>query len=76
MTYLLEVSPPSQRPLYMGLANTMLGVGAFIPIVGGVLVNTFGYAVTFVVAAAWSMVGLLLSRTLVTPPQPPNEVVA
>jgi hypothetical protein len=42
--YLLEVVPGPQRPIYMGLANTILGVGALVPIIGGILVNTVGYA--------------------------------
>ena len=75
MTYLLEISPPNQRPLYMGLANTLLGIGAFIPVVGGLLVNTFGYAVTFLVAMSWSVVALVLSRALTTPVTPPTPEV-
>ncbi len=64
MTFLLEVSPPEQRPLYMGLANTLLGIGAVIPVAGGILVNTAGYAVTFIVAALWSVLAIGISGSL------------
>lgn len=64
MTYLLEVAPPEQRPLYMGLANTILGVGALIPVLGGVLVSNFGYEVAFLCAATSSLVAVILARNL------------
>ena len=64
MTFLLEVSPPEQRPLYMGLANTLLGIGAVIPVAGGILVNTAGYAVTFIVDALWSVLAIGISGSL------------
>ncbi len=67
MTFLLEVSPPEQRPLYMGLANTLLGVGAVVPVVGGILVSQAGYPVTFIVAAVWSTVALTISGSLRAP---------
>ncbi|MFZ9859297.1 MAG: MFS transporter [Roseiflexaceae bacterium] len=64
MTYLLEVAPPEQRPLYMGLANTILGFGALIPVLGGVLVSTFGYQLAFMIAATCSCTAVILARTL------------
>jgi MFS family permease len=70
MTFLLEVSPPEQRPLYMGLANTLLGIGAVIPVAGGILVSTAGYPVTFIVAALWSVLAIGISGSLRPPPQP------
>lgn len=66
MTYLLEVAPPEQRPLYMGLANTILGVGALIPVLGGVIVSTFGYQFAFMIAATCSGIGVILARKLGT----------
>jgi MFS family permease len=69
MTFLLEVSPPEQRPLYMGLANTLLGIGAVIPVAGGILVSTAGYAATFIIAALWSVVAIGISGSLRAQPQ-------
>lgn len=71
MTYLLEVAPPEQRPLYMGLANTILGVGAVIPVIGGILVNNLGYSFTFIFAAVWSLGAIALSGTLRSAQVPP-----
>jgi MFS family permease len=70
MTFLLEVSPPEQRPLYMGLANTILGIGAVIPVIGGILVNQVGYSLTFIFAALWSLGAISLAGTLQPTPQP------
>jgi MFS family permease len=70
MTFLLEVSPPEQRPLYMGLANTILGIGAVIPVIGGILVNHVGYSLTFIFAALWSLGAISLAGTLQPTPQP------
>jgi MFS family permease len=70
MTFLLEVSPPEQRPLYMGLANTLLGIGAVIPVAGGILVSTAGYPVTFIIAALWSVLAIGISGSLRPPPHP------
>jgi MFS family permease len=69
MTFLLEVLPPEQRPLYMGLANTILGIGAVIPIIGGILVNQAGYSLTFIFAALWSLGAIALAGTLQAEPQ-------
>lgn len=76
MTFLLEVAPAEQRPLYMGLANTLLGIGAIVPIVGGVLINTIGYSGTYCIAAVSCAVGAVVAfqlrtlRTTATPTTP------
>ena len=70
MTYLLEVVPGPQRPIYMGLANTILGVGALVPVVGGILVNTVGYAGTYIVAALFCIVGVVIATQLQATPRP------
>lgn len=70
-TYLLEISPPDERPLYMGLANTLLGIGAVVPIIGGFLVSGIGYTPTFIIAAFFSTIGMLITRLLLkTTPRP------
>ncbi len=66
MTFLLEVAPPEQRPLYMGLANTLLGIGAIIPIVGGILINVLGYTSTYGIAALFCIIGAGIAYTLRT----------
>lgn len=64
MTYLLEVAPEDERPTYLGLANTILGAGALLPVLGGVLVALIGYSGTFVVGAAMGALGLAAATRL------------
>jgi MFS family permease len=63
-TYLLEVVPEGERPTYMGLANTTLGLVTFLPVLGGVLVTWLGYGGTFAIALAFAMLGVLASLRL------------
>lgn len=65
MTYLLEVAPEDERPTYVGLANTILGVGALLPVLGGWLVLQIGYQGTFLAGACFALLALASSRRLV-----------
>jgi len=65
MTYLLEIAPEDERPTYIGLANTILGAGALLPIAGGWLVLQLGYSGTFVFGAVLGGLGLAAATRLV-----------
>jgi MFS family permease len=65
MTYLLEVAPEDERPTYIGLANTILGVGALVPVLGGLLVAHLGYSWTFALGAGVALLGLAAASRLV-----------
>jgi MFS family permease len=65
MTYLLEVVPDDERPTYMGLANLILGAGALVPVVGGVLVALIGYEGVFVFGSICALLGLAAATRLV-----------
>lgn len=55
----LEFGPPTQRPTYIGLANTLLAPFAgFAPLLGGWLVGVIGYPAMFALAALLSLFGL------------------
>ncbi|NLE76834.1 MAG: MFS transporter, partial [Chloroflexi bacterium] len=72
--YLLDVTPDDERPLYIGLMNSFLGVGALSPLVGGVLVDRLGYAPVFGLVAGFLVAGALLSLGLRQPSwTPPAE---
>jgi MFS family permease len=64
MTYLLEVVPEDERPTYMGLANTILGAGALVPVAGGWIVALLGYGGAFAVGAALALLGLAATTRL------------
>lgn len=57
-SYLLEIAPAGERPLYIGFTNTILGVATFLPIVGGILLDLAGFRVIllltlFIAGIAW-----------------------
>lgn len=63
-TYLMEVVPSAERPVYIGIANTALGVAAFLPVLGGWLVGLIGYQATFTIGLVFSLLGLATSLRL------------
>ncbi|MBI4675930.1 MAG: MFS transporter [Chloroflexi bacterium] len=64
-TYLLNLAPPEQRTLYIGFTNTVLGVATFIPVVGGTLLDLFGFTPLFVITFLAAACGLGLAVGLV-----------
>lgn len=67
MTYLLDIAPEYERPTYVGLVNTILGVVAFVPIIGGTLVDLFGFQFLFLVAFLIAFAAVLASGALHEP---------
>ena len=63
-TYLLEIVPEDERPTYIGLANTTLGLVTFLPVLGGWLVANVGYSGTFGLGVAFALLGLASSFRL------------
>jgi len=56
--YLLEISPDTERPTYAGVANTMLGVATFLPVLGGWLLRLTGqnYVLLLVLGTVFSAI--------------------
>ncbi|HZQ11113.1 MAG TPA: MFS transporter [Anaerolineae bacterium] len=63
-TYLLNIAPPEQRSLYIGFTNTTLGIATFIPIIGGTLLDLFGFPPLFIITFIMSSIGLWLALGL------------
>lgn len=63
-TYLLEIVPAGERPTYIGLANTIMGLATFVPVLGGALVPLIGYVGTFAVGLLFALLALLASLRL------------
>jgi MFS family permease len=54
----MELGPDEERPIYIGLARTLPGFIILIaPIIGGLLVNWFGFQTMFLVAFFFTLVG-------------------
>jgi len=65
--YLLEISPASHRPTYIGLANTLTSPLAFLPALGGVIASLVSYEFLFAVVLLTGVLGAWMARRLVEP---------
>lgn len=64
MTYVLEVAPEDERPIYLGVANTLLGVGALLPLLGGWLIGVIGFQSTFAIGTVLGCLGVAAATRL------------
>ncbi len=68
-----EFCAPDQRPTYIGLSNTVIGVVAAVtPMIGGLLADLVGYRPLFVVSVVFGLLGLALLRWSVREPRVMN----
>src|SRR4029079_14257936 len=63
-TFLLNLAPPAERTLYIGFTNTLLGIATFIPIIGGTLLDLFGFTPLFIITSLMSGIGFWLALGL------------
>ncbi len=73
ISYLLDVAPDEQRPLYLAFTNTLFGLARFMGILGGLIVDWAGFNVLFWAAAIFYLLAFVLSLTLVEPRDQPNQ---
>jgi MFS family permease len=64
LNYVLDLAPAGQRPVYVGLINTLGGAIVVLPPLGGLLLQGTSYTVLFAVTAAFVLLGHLLSWRL------------
>jgi MFS family permease len=66
----LELSPASQRSVYIGLANTMIApITILSPLAGGWLADSAGYSATFLLSAGAGLVTLIVFGLFVREPR-------
>jgi MFS family permease len=65
--FLLELVSEAERPLYLGLSNTLVGVVVLLSGLGGLLVDLFGFAVLFSVSLGLCLAGYVLATGLPEP---------
>lgn len=71
MAYTLDFGTESERPTYVGMANTLIAPSAILaPLVGGWIADGLGYQATFLVAAMCGVLTVLVLRFFVTEPRP------
>lgn len=54
----LDLVPEAARPLHWGTLNSVLGLISFLPMLAGTMIDGLGFAVTFGLVSAVSMLGL------------------
>ena len=69
LNYLLDLAPPSLKPLYIGFTNTLMGVGMFTTAVGGLIVDWAGFNAVMFIAAACYIAAAGFSLLLIEPRQ-------
>jgi MFS family permease len=65
--YLLELAPGRERPLYVGMGNTLNAPGLMAPMIGGWLASVWSYEGTFALGAVLGIAGLVASFFLEEP---------
>ncbi len=65
--WILEYAPDKERPIYIGLTNTLGALTMFAPAIGGVLVRTVSYPAAFAVSIGFAVLSLAISLGLPSP---------
>jgi MFS family permease len=72
--YLLELAPEKERPLYVGLGNTITAPGLMAPILGGWIASVWSYEGTFALGAVFGVASLVASFRLQEPNVPVKDL--
>jgi pilus assembly protein TadC len=65
--FLLELVSEADRPLYLGLSNTLLGIVVLVSGLGGLVVDLLGFSGLFAVALGLGLAGYVLASGLPEP---------
>ena len=65
--FLLELVPEDERPLYLGLSNTLMGIVVLISGMSGLVVDIFGFTTLFAVSLALYLLAYALATGLPEP---------
>jgi MFS family permease len=71
--FLLELVPESERPLYLGVASTLVGTILLLTLAGGLLADLMGFAGLFAVSLVLYLIAYRLATAL---PEPRSDVEA
>jgi MFS family permease len=65
--FLLEIVQPAERPLYLGLSNTLMGITLIVSGLGGGIVDLMGFRGVFAIALMLYLLGFVLAKGLPEP---------
>jgi MFS family permease len=76
MAFIQEFGAGREKPLYIGLANTLIAPFTLLaPFIGGALAEAFGFGSTFMVSVACGLLAALVFRFAVRSPQASQPLV-
>jgi MFS family permease len=64
MNLILEIAPQEKRPVYVAIQSTLTSIGLFFAIIGGFVLESFGYDTLYIVTIFMLMIGLVFSQKL------------
>jgi len=62
--FLLELVPAAERPLYLGLSNTLMGIVVLLSGLGGLVIDLLGFSGLFGIAAGLSIAAYVCASKL------------
>lgn len=69
LTISLEFGNEEQRPVYVGMSNTLVAPATILaPLLGGILADLFGYPTMFIVSAIFAGISVIILAILVRDP--------
>ena len=74
--YLLELVDDVNRPTYIGMMNTLTAPFTFLPLLGGLLIQTLSHEALFISTLVFLLAGNILAATLPEPRKTPELVQA
>jgi MFS family permease len=74
--FLMELVPDAERPIYLGLTNTLSGIVSLISVLGGLLVDLLGFGGLFGTSAMLCLIGFALATGLPEPRDKATEQVS
>jgi MFS family permease len=69
ISYLLDIAPERDRPLYLAFTNTLFGLAQFTAMVGGLIVDWVGFEALLVISVVFYAAAFVVSLTLTEPRQ-------
>jgi MFS family permease len=65
--FLLDIAPPKDRPLYIGVNGTLTIPVMLFPLLGGIIIQHTSYTFLFIITAVPILIGIVLSAKLKDP---------